>query len=154
MLRCRRLNLSRKNYLHYLRCGMLTDAIRIEASSICQLNCHLCRMLDTKNTIIGQGYLPLRGFKKIIDDNRWIKKVELSNWGEIFLNPELKGIIKYAYSKKVGLFAANGVNLNTIDSQTIEYLVKYRLPKKIFYQNTFLQHVQHLRNKHNNRAQP
>lgn len=52
--------------------------------------------------------------------------VELSNWGEIFLNKELVQIMAYAYKRNVALYASNGVNLNDAAGDVLEALVKYR----------------------------
>jgi MoaA/NifB/PqqE/SkfB family radical SAM enzyme len=102
--------------------------IRIEASSVCQLKCRACSMARTrgKETAVGWGILPFAEFKRLLDENPHIKAVELSNWGEIFLNPELKDIMRYAHQKGVRLRAVNGVNLNRVDEETLEALVKYR----------------------------
>jgi MoaA/NifB/PqqE/SkfB family radical SAM enzyme len=101
--------------------------IRIDASTVCQLRCHSCPTADGKVAAnIGSGFLKFRDFKELIDKNPFIKDVELSNYGEIFLNPELIDIIKYACSKKVRLHADNGANLNTMSDELIETLVKYR----------------------------
>jgi len=102
-------------------------SIRIDASTICQLNCWSCPNATGeiyKN--IGSGFLKFEDFEKIIDDNVWIRDVELSNWGEIFLNPDLLKIIKYAHEKNVVLRADDGVNLNTVSDEVLEALVKYR----------------------------
>ena len=74
----------------------------------------------------GFGYLKFSDFKKLVDENPQIKDIELSNAGEIFLNPELDKIIKYAYEKKISLTANNGVNLNTLSDEMAEILVKYQ----------------------------
>jgi len=50
----------------------------------------------------------------------------LSNWGEIFLNPDLKRIMQYAYRKNVALQAQNGANLNRVNDDILEALVKYK----------------------------
>jgi|RhiMetdeSRZDD1v2_1073273.scaffolds.fasta_scaffold152513_4 Iron-sulfur cluster-binding domain len=100
--------------------------IRLEASSCCQLRCPSC---PTTNKIIhpaiGSGLLKLSDFKKLLDQNRWLKEIELSNYGEIFLNPDLLEIIKYAYQRDVALRADNGANLNDVEEHVIEGLVKY-----------------------------
>jgi MoaA/NifB/PqqE/SkfB family radical SAM enzyme len=104
-----------------------TGAIRLEACSMCQLKCPICSTGNgkNKNSLIGWGYLKFIDFKNLIDLNTWIKKVELSNWGEIFLNPDLESIVKYAYEKNVLLKAGNGVNLNTAKENILESFVKY-----------------------------
>jgi len=102
--------------------------VRLEAASICQLKCPLCPTGKglTKKDTIGWGYLKFRDFKNFVDGNSKVKEIELSNWGEIFLNPELKDIIKYAHIKNIALTAGNGVNLNTVREDIIESLVKYK----------------------------
>ena len=102
--------------------------ISIDASTICHLKCPECSTSKgiIRNGIIGSGILSNDNFKKIVDCNSNIKEIELSNWGEIFLNPDLIKIIKYAYDKNVKLTAGNGVNFNTIDSNTLEALVIYK----------------------------
>ncbi len=67
-----------------------------------------------------------RDFKRVVDENPWVARIELSNWGEIFLNPELLEIVRYAYQRDVDLRAANGANLNTVSDEMLEALVKYR----------------------------
>jgi len=100
--------------------------VRIDASSVCQLDCPLCpSKKEIKSGIVGWGYLKFSDFKQFIDINSQISEIELSNWGEIFLNPELKEIIKYAYSRKINLFADNGVNFNSVSEEVLECLVKY-----------------------------
>lgn len=99
--------------------------IRIDASTLCQLECPLCpRALLEEN--IGLGFLKLNDFKNIIDANPWVCEIELSNYGEIFLNPDLSRIIEYAYKKNVKLRADNGVNLNTASDEMLEALIKYK----------------------------
>ncbi|MCQ2788889.1 MAG: radical SAM protein [bacterium] len=107
----------------------LPKQVRLEACTLCQLNCVACWMRlgaeEIKKTD-GFGYLRFKDFKKFVDDNPQIESIELSNNGEIFLNPELDEIIKYAYEKKIVLTAYNGVNLNTLSDKTAEILVKYQ----------------------------
>jgi len=69
--------------------------------------------------------LKFTNFKKLVDDNSQIKSIELSGYGEMFLNPELEKIVEYAYEKGVSLSALGGVNFNTASKTMIESLVKY-----------------------------
>ena len=71
------------------------------------------------------GFLKFDDFKKLLDDNDVIKRIELSNSGEIFLNPELVKMIEYAYEKGVTLTADNGVNLNYLTDEQAKALIKY-----------------------------
>jgi hypothetical protein len=115
---------------NYLRFGVLDRMVMIEASSLCQLDCVKCpgKVLGQHGElehVIGKGNLAFDNFKLLLDSNPWIKQIELSNWGELFLNPLLKQIIEYAFLRKVRLFAQNGVNLNTVSNEQLEALVKF-----------------------------
>lgn len=104
------------------------SAIRLECSSICQLRCPCC--VDERNAedqVVGTGFLKLAHFKQVIDQNNWVAEIELSNRGEIFLNPELREILKYAHDEGVTLTAGNGANLNHIEDDVLEAIVRYRL---------------------------
>lgn len=100
-------------------------SIGLEASSICQLRCPSCP--NTNKAILpvlGSGFLKLNHFQKLLTENPWISKIELANYGEIFLNPDLLEIVKYAYRQNV-LLTANGVNLNDVKENILEGLVRY-----------------------------
>lgn len=104
----------------------------LDASTICQLKCPACFMRQDNYGALGKGYLKFENFKKFIDKNTFIKHIELSRNGEIFLNPDLLEIIEYAYQKDVIVSSSTGVNFNTISEEMIEALVKYK-----FYAMTF-----------------
>lgn len=113
-------------FIVFFKYGVIGNSIRIEASSICQLKCPECPQAKGKLEIIGKGYLKFEDFKKFVDNYPNFRNIGLSNYGEIFLNPELKNIIKYAYEKNINLTAYNGVNLNAASEEIIRCLVKYR----------------------------
>jgi MoaA/NifB/PqqE/SkfB family radical SAM enzyme/uncharacterized cupin superfamily protein len=101
--------------------------IRIDASTVCQLKCPSCPTASGETgEKLGLGFLKLNDFKNLIDSNPHVSHVELSNWGEIFLNKELIDIMKYAYTHDVLLFARNGANLNNVHYDVLEALVKYK----------------------------
>ena len=92
----------------------LPKKVRIDACSNCQLNCVKCYAREDSDGLKKGskiGFLKFENYKKFIDENI-IEEVELSNHGEMFLNPELEEIIRYSYEKNVALTAYNGVNLN------------------------------------------
>lgn len=91
--------------------------VRLEASTLCQLNCRDCFMRKNKCGAVGSGFLKLVDFVAFLDKNPFIKEIELSNNGEIFLNPQLLDILRVAYERGVDIYASNGVNL-------IQYLMK------------------------------
>lgn len=103
-------------------------SIRLDASTNCQLKCPSCPTAKgeiKKN--IGGGFLKFEDFQKIVDENNSVLHIELSNWGEIFLNPDLPKILAYSYQKSVALTASNGVNLNTVKPEVLEAVVKYKV---------------------------
>lgn len=106
----------------------LPRCIRIDACTMCQLNCPCCsRVLypEEFKKNCGLGYLSFKNFKKLLDDN-YFEYIELANMGEIFINPEIKEIIKYGHKKKVDLTAYSGTNLNYMPDDLAETLVKYK----------------------------
>ncbi|MGB3863443.1 MAG: hypothetical protein WA915_15295, partial [Candidatus Aminicenantaceae bacterium] len=110
---------------------IIGSAVRLEASSLCQLRCQVCPLAQGKTGIVGRGYLRFSDFQRFVEQNTRIRNIELSNYGEIFLNPELKDIITFAHSKNINLTALNGVNLNEVNDDILETLVKFRF--KIIY---------------------
>ena len=102
-------------------------SVCLDASTVCQLKCPTCP--TSKGTIakaIGAGFLGYENFKRFVDENPGICDIELSNWGEIFLNPDLKKIIQYAYKKNVALRAENGTNFNKVTDDVLEAMVRYK----------------------------
>jgi uncharacterized Fe-S cluster-containing radical SAM superfamily protein len=105
---------------------LLNDTVRLDASTICQLKCRTCYVQSEFINFVGRGYLTFANFKRFCENNRHIKKIELANDGEIFLNPDLLHIIKYAFENNITLTADSGVNFNTVSDEVIEALVKYK----------------------------
>jgi hypothetical protein len=100
--------------------------IRLEASSACQLRCPSCpTTTGAARPVVGRGFLKFDDFKTLIDANPWVREIELSNYGEIFVNPELGAIIAYAHARGVTLACDNGANLNNIQDSVLEALVRY-----------------------------
>ena len=98
-------------------------SLKVEACSLCQLRCTGCGFQRNNHRALGGGYLTFRNFKTLVDDNPRVQKIELSNYGEIFLNPELVSIMKYAHEKGVRLTAYNGVNFNSVSDEQLKALV-------------------------------
>ena len=105
-----------------------TGMLKIEASSACQLRCPSCpTTTGATAAVIGQSWLRLADFVKLVDDNPWVGRIELSNYGEAFLNPDLLEIFRHAYRRGVTLQLANGVNLNHVREEVLEGLVQYQV---------------------------
>src|SRR5437879_2490924 len=103
-------------------------AIRLEASSHCQLRCPGCPTTDGAiDQAIGKGFLKAGDFRTFLERNPSVQTIELSNYGEIFINPQLLEILKIAHERNVALTALNGVNLNNVTDEVLEAIVKYRL---------------------------
>ena len=104
------------------------SVIRLDASSACQLRCPSCPTSEgvIRDSTVGTKLLRFEDFQRVVDQNPKIKEIELSNWGEIFLNHDLLRIVAYADSKGTALHAGNGVNFNTVSDEMLEALVKYR----------------------------
>jgi hypothetical protein len=103
-------------------------AVQLEAASHCQLRCPSCP--TTQGLIhpaVGSGFLRLDDFRRFLDANPGVRLIELSNNGEIFLNPELLAILELAHQRGVALAANNGANLNSVRPEVLEGLVRYRL---------------------------
>lgn len=79
--------------------GLWPRKIRLEASSLCQLKCPACINTTGQLGIINKGFLTFTNFTHFIEKHPYIKAIELSNFGEIFLNPDLEKIIAHAIIK-------------------------------------------------------
>lgn len=102
--------------------------LRLEASSHCQLRCPSCPTTSRAiHPAVGSGFLTFTNFKNLLDANPQLELIELSNYGEIFLNPELLAMLRYAHERGVALSAANGANLNRVAPDVLDGIVKYQL---------------------------
>ncbi len=109
-----------------------SHSLRLEVSSKCQLKCPLCITgtgFNRKHSPVSWGHLRLQDFQKLLDDNPQVRDLELSNYGEILLNPELIPMLRLAHQKNVRLTALNGLNLNHLSEEQAEALVRYRFEK-------------------------
>ena len=101
--------------------------VRFDICTRCQLNCVDCYMRVNNDGEQGIGYLNFEQFKKFVDNNSYIQTIEISNSGEVFLNPDFVKIIEYAYNNGIVITIENGVNFNTVSEEIIEALVKYQV---------------------------
>ena len=102
--------------------------IRLEASSFCQLRCPSCPTTSGHiHPAIGSGFLKFDDFRALLQSNPALEQVEISNYGEVFLNPQLLRILEYAHQKNVAISIGNGANLNHVEDEVLEGLVKYEV---------------------------
>ena len=103
-------------------------SIRLEASTFCQLKCPTCETATGElYKKVPKGFLRFEQFEKLLNETSLIESVELSNFGEVFLNPHLSRILEFAHAKGVSITMSNGVNLNTVREGTLEDLVRYQV---------------------------
>ncbi len=102
-------------------------SVRVEASTLCQLNCAGCYMRLDHSGTTGRGNLSFAAFRKLLDENPGIRAVELSNSGEVFLNPQLHEILQLAYERGIMITLINGVNFNDVPDRVLEDLVRCRV---------------------------
>ncbi len=102
--------------------------IQIDASAHCQLACPSCpTATGATRAAMNPGHLDPASFESLLDANPHLTDVELSNYGEMFLNPRLTDLFRIAFDRGVVLHADNGVNLNHAPPETLESLVRYRI---------------------------
>lgn len=100
--------------------------LRVEASSACNLRCPSCpTTTGHTHPVVGAGMLAVDDFRGLLDDNPWVEDVELSNYGEVFLNPDLVPILQAAHERRVRITLDTGVNLNRCSDETLKALVEY-----------------------------
>ena len=107
--------------------------VRLEVSSRCQLSCPLCPTATgaVRKGSVGWGFLSLEDFVRFLAQNPAIRLVELSNYGEIFLNPQLAGILEHAHAVGVSVEADNGTNLNHASEEQLEAVVRFGLRRLV-----------------------
>lgn len=113
-------------YHGWLHPRKMPATVRIDASTLCQLKCEGCGFQQSNHRGLGGGYLKLADFEGFLHNNPQVKRVELSNYGELFLNPELVSILKCAFEHNVFLEARMGVNFNTVSEEQLSALVDYQ----------------------------
>jgi hypothetical protein len=123
-------------FLHWQSSGMRVmalaetagpTAIQIDASAHCQLACPSCPTASGATLeAMSAGHLDPANFERLLEANPGLQEVELSNYGEMFLNPKLRELLRIAFEHKVVLHANNGTNLNHASEETLDALVKYR----------------------------
>lgn len=102
--------------------------IQIDASAHCQLACPSCPTASgLTHKFMKAGHLQPEAWQALLDANPAIREVELSNYGEMFLNPKLAELLRIAFEREVVIHADNGVNFNHSTPEMIEALVRYRV---------------------------
>lgn len=103
----------------------LPSTVRIEACSICQLHCPMCQLIGNSTNIIGHGKLTFKKFSDFLIRNPAIKSIELGNFGEVFLNPQLPEILEFAHRQGIITEIDEGANLNHASDDALDALVRF-----------------------------
>jgi MoaA/NifB/PqqE/SkfB family radical SAM enzyme len=100
--------------------------VRIDACTRCQLSCPVCPTAQGANRKgpVGWGYLRALDFSEFLTRHPFVRHVELSSWGEIFLNPELAAVLDAAHVHGVTVSASGGVNFNQVSDEVLESMVR------------------------------
>jgi MoaA/NifB/PqqE/SkfB family radical SAM enzyme len=102
--------------------------VAVEVTSACQLRCPSCPTASgLTQPVLGRGFLDPAEFDKFLAANPTIREVELSNYGEVFLHPNLAEIFEIGTRRNVSLSILNGANLNNVRAGILEALVKFRI---------------------------
>ena len=99
------------------------EKVCLEASTICQLRCAGCGFQRGDGDDLGRGYLTIENFKKFCEMNPFVREIELANYGEIFMNPDLVKIMYHAKEIGVSLSAWHGSNFNTVSDEQMQAMV-------------------------------
>lgn len=94
----------------------------IEPINVCILHCPLCPS-GTGTLKRPRGRMSLRGFKEIVDQiAEYAYFVDLYNWGEPFLHPQIFDMIEYASSRNISTKISSSLNYfdERMAQQTVE----------------------------------
>lgn len=115
--------------INYFDENILPTKVRIDLCNMCQLNCVTCWTKQYEEIIKrdcgGFGYVTFDTFKNFVDNHPYIREIEVTNNGDIFLNPDLLEIVMYANQKHIILTAKQCVNLNNLPEYMADTLVNF-----------------------------
>ena len=102
--------------------------IRLDICTLCKLNCPTCNMRTSNYGKLKAGYTSFEKYKQFIDNNKnLIQRIEISNAGEPFLNPDIIDILKYSYENNIAITCKNATTLNFDDKKVLEAIVDYKV---------------------------
>lgn len=102
--------------------------LRLEVASACQLRCPSCpTATGAARAAVGWGLLRFADFRRLLAANPHVRSIELSNYGEPFLNPELPAMLEEAHGRGVAMRCDNGTNLDRATPAALEAAVRFGL---------------------------
>lgn len=94
--------------------------LHIEATNRCNLNCQMCFQQTMKRE---KGAIDVSFYKEIIDSaTGWVEHLQIANFGEPLMHPELEEMISYASSK--GFFVEVFTNGVLLDDDAADMFVR------------------------------
>lgn len=111
-----------QRWLHTSRVTGMPTSYFIDPINICNLRCPLC---PTGRGILARprGQLALDSLKKIVDEIApYAYRVELYNWGEPLLHPDIFEIIEYSSQHRITVGLSS--NLNRLDANAARRLIE------------------------------
>ena len=103
----------------------MTSRVRFDVCTLCELRCPSCVQSREALGFVRRGWPPATTFDAFLAAHPAIRGVELSNWGEVFLNPELPAILECAHARGVEPRMTNGVHLNRdVVAKPVKYIAE------------------------------
>ncbi|MCX7972946.1 MAG: radical SAM protein [Candidatus Aminicenantes bacterium] len=94
--------------------------VGLETNNTCNLSCHHCPV-STEMTR-SRGLMSWSFFRQLIDNNPYIYRIYLTNWGEPLLHPEIVDMVDYAHTR--GIHVSLTTNGTLIDRKMGQALLK------------------------------
>jgi len=91
----------------------------IEPTNACMMNCIMCPRKNMKRKI---EFMNLEFFKSIIDQAKWNKGMDFSQFGDPLCHPELDKMIEYCENKNIRTMI--GINPNLLTENNVIKLLK------------------------------
>jgi len=107
--------------LRLARVWAMPTSYFIDPINICNLRCPLC---PTGRGVLARprGRMPLQDLRRIVDETApYTFRIELYNWGEPLLHPDIMEMIRYASDKRIAVGLSS--NLNHLEPETARHLV-------------------------------
>lgn len=99
--------------------------VRIESCTLCKLRCPGCPShIRTVDNCMGKGWLTADHFRRFLRLSPSVKQIELVQFGELFLNPEMLDIARIAKAANVILLARGGTTLNGASADTLREIIR------------------------------
>ena len=96
----------------------------IEVSGACNLHCLACPQATRSAQHIPVGFMDFQTFrkvvKKILQESPFVGNLQLYQWGEPLLNPNLPDMINYANEQGIKCAVSSNLNLEKVYEKTVE----------------------------------